>query len=182
MARRKAEIVSSVIEKTYYSSRSHTQASKMLSEKYGLTPRAWRYKLRKMEEKGLLNPESLKMHKGRDLLKIRHQRATIERKKEKVIGEVMLTVWFKIKYDKIGGRGFHPFHLEGFYSRRVPKDFSNATVMDMMNWVQDRLSEFGALIQYLHINNEEYENGVEIEEIGKTRRHDGEFHYDYKRK
>jgi DNA-binding Lrp family transcriptional regulator len=182
MARKKLDAPSSVIEKTYYSSRSHTQASKMLSEKYGLTPRAWRYRIRKMEEQGVLNPESLKVHKGRDLLKIRHQRATIERKKEKIIGEVMLTVHFKIKYEQIGSRGFHPFHLEGFYTRKVPRDFTNATVMDMMNWVQGKLSEFGALTEYLHINNQEYEEGVEVEEVNKSRKHDEQFEYDFEHK
>lgn len=182
MARKKLDVPSSVIEKTYYSSRSHTQASKMLSEKYGQTSRNWRYKLRRMEEQGFLNPESLKVHKGRDLAKIKTLRVREERRKEKVVGEVMLTVHFKIKYDQIGGRGFHPFHLEGFYTRRVPRDYTNATVMDMMNWVQGKLSEFGALIEYLHINNEEYEEGIEVEEVHKSRKHDEQFVYDYKRK
>lgn len=182
MARKTVAVSQSVIEKEYYSSRSHTQASKMLSQKYGLTPRAWRYRIRRMEEQSLLNPESLKFHKNRDLMRIRHKRETFRSRREKVVGEVLLTVHFKIKYDQIGSRGFHPFQLEGFYTRRVPRDYTNAVVMDMMNWVQDKLSEFGALTEYLHMNNQEYEEGVEVEEVGRSGKHDGQFVYDYKRK
>jgi hypothetical protein len=170
------------IEKIYYSSRSHSQASKVLSEKYGLTSRAWRYRLRKYEETGFLSPESLKIKKTRDLLKIHEIRKKVKKERVREVGEVMLTVHFKIKYEKIGGRGFHPFYLEGFYSKRVPRDFTDSTIFEMMNWVHEKLSEFGDLTAYLQINKQDYEEGIEVEELTATHKRDDEFKYDYRRR
>ena len=183
MVKKKVQVPVVEIEKIYYSSRSHSQASKVLSEKYGLTSRAWRYRLRKYEETGFLNPESLRLTKTRDLLKIKEVRRKEKKERVKEVGEVMLTVHFKIKYEKIGGKGFHPFYLEGFYSKKVPRDFTDATIFEMMNTVQERLSEFGPdLVAYLHINNQEYEEGIEVEELTATHKRDDEFKYDYRRR
>lgn len=182
MARKKIDIPTTEISRIYYSSRSHSQASNMLSQKYGLTPRAWRYRLRRMEELKLLSPSSLKYHKKRDLLRIETLARRRERKEVEVVGEVMLTVHFKIHYRQIGAKGFHPFFLEGYFSRRVPRDYPQAVVIDMMNWVYGKLSEFGALTQYLEINKEDYEQGVEVEELSETRKRDNEFKYDYRRR
>lgn len=138
--------------------------------------------MRKMEEQGILAPETLKVHKGRDLLRIEGIRKVAKKKEKEEYGEVMLTVHFKIKYEKIGAKGFHPIHLEGFYSKRMPRSFMYSDVLEMMNWVHERLSEFGALASYLEFNKQDYEEGIEIEELNRTRKHDGEFHYDYRRK
>lgn len=170
------------IEKIYYSSRSHSQASKLLSDKYGLTSRAWRYRLRKYEETGFLSPESLKLTKTRDLLRIHEMRKKTKKERVREVGEVMLTVHFKIKYERIGGKGFHPFFMEGFYSKRVPRDFTDATIFEMMNTVQERLSEFRELTAYLQINKQDYEEGVEVEELTATHKRDEEFKYDYRRR
>lgn len=170
------------IEKVYYSSRSHTQASNILSKKYGLTSRAFRYRLRKLEETGFLSYESLKLTKTRDILKIQEMRKKTKKERVREVGEVMLTVWWKIKYERIGSKGFHPFYMEGFFSRKVPRDYAMSEVYDMMNVVQERLSEYRELKSYLEINKEKYEEGIEIEELSETRKRDGEFKYNYGRK
>ena len=93
------EIPISEIQKVYYASRSHTEASRTLSAQYSFTDRAFRYALRKLEEKGFLEPTSLPNMKQRDIEQIAKKREENKIKKpkpapkEKKLGEnVMVTV------------------------------------------------------------------------------------------
>jgi hypothetical protein len=52
----------------------------------------------------------------------------------------------------------------------------------MMNWVHEKLSEFGDLTAYLQINKQDYEEGIEVEELTATHKRDDEFKYDYRRR
>ena len=179
------------IQTLYYDSKSHTQASKDLSNKYGLTSRAWRYKLRVLEEKGFLEPTLLPSFKQRDMPKIKEARKKykvkapepppkkVEKKPEKF---VMVTVHFKIKYERIGGKGFHPFYLEGYYSKILPRNYDMTSIYVIMNYVQGRLDEFGTLVTYLEIMKDEFEEGLEVEELSETRKSDGDFKYNYGRR
>lgn len=189
------EIPMNNIIEVYNVSKSHTEASRLLSQKFGFTSRAWRYKLRGMEEKGIIDYKILPNNKLRDtdaLEKAMEQNKVTEpekvskkeeeRMKKKPEDYVMLTVHFKIDYKKIGAKGFHPFYLEGFMSKKVRRDFSSQDIYNIMNSVQDRLNEFGALVGYLELMKQEYEQGVEVEELDETRKREGEFKYDYKRK
>jgi hypothetical protein len=185
--KRTSEVPVSDIQRIYYSSTSHTQASKELSHTYGFSDRAWRYALRKMEEHGFLEPNMLPEFKQRDMGKIEQIRKDLgvkgvkvpPKKVEKVPENfVMLTVHFKIAYTKIGARGFHPFFLEGYFSKITKKDSVYFMINDMMNWVQERLSsDFRELVGYLELKKEDYEEGIEVEELTETRRHDGDFRY-----
>lgn len=184
------EVPISTVQNVYYASKSHTEASRTLSDQYGMTDRAWRYAIRKLEEKGFLEPSALPDTKKRDLVEIQRKREEYKIKKPKMPPKkfekkpeqfVMLTVHFKIKYEKIGSKGYHPFYLEGYYSRVIPRDTLEASISDMMNYTQDRLNEFGALVGYLELKKEEYEQGIEVEEISETHKQDNDFRYNYGR-
>lgn len=178
----------SEVQKIYYASKSHTEASRVLGAQYGFTDRAFRYRLRFLEEHGFLEATSLPSVKQRDMEEIVKKREENKIKKpkpapkEKKLGEnVMVTVHFKIKYDRIGAKGFHPFYLEGYYSKVVPRDAIHEMVSSMMNYVQDRLNEFRALVGYLELKKEEFEEGVEVEELSETHKQDDDFRYNYDR-
>ena len=90
----------------------------------------------------------------------------------------MMTVHFKIAYTKIGSKGYHPFFLEGYFSKIVERDAVYLMMNDMMNWVQERLSsDFRELVGYLEMKKEDFEEGIEIEELMETRKEDGDFKY-----
>jgi hypothetical protein len=189
--KRTSEVPISDVQRLYYASASHTQASKELSRQYGFSDRAWRYALRKLEEKGFLEPNMLPEFKQRDMDKIAQIRKDLgvkgvkappKKVEKKPESYVMVTVWFKIKYEKIGAKGFHPFYLNGFVSKTLPRDFPMASIYDLMNYVQDRLDEFRALVGYLEFDKSKYEEGIEIDELDDTTHHDGDFKYDYSRR
>ena len=188
------DVKTSTIQKVYYESKSHTEASRVLSKQFGLTDRAWRYKLRIFEEKGFLEPTTLVQHNRRDIRTINKVRkkfkisipqpppkpaVSVEEPPE---NNVMVTIHFKIKYEKIGAKGFHPFYLEGFFSKIMKRNFDMSEVYNTMNIVQGKLEEFGALIGYLELMKDDYEHGIEIEELSQTRKGDNEFKYDYGRR
>lgn len=180
----------SEVQKIYYASKTHTEASRTLSEQYGFSDRCWRYALRKLEEKGFLEATSLPETKLRDLEQIAKKREENKipkpkpppKKAEKEPQQfIMLTVWFRVDYTKIGAKGYHPFFLQGFYSRVVPRDTLEASISDMMNYTQDRLEEFRALVGYLEFDKTKYVEGIETEELDETHHHDSEFKYNYGR-
>jgi len=184
------EVPISVVQRLYYNSKSHTEASKTLSDQYGMTDRAWRYAIRKLEERGFLEPSALPDTKKRDLVEIARKREEYKVKKPKMPPKkaekkpeqfVMLTVWFRIDYTKIGAKGYHPFFLQGFYSRIIPRGMEDVSISESMNYVQDRIEEFRSLVGYLEFDKTKYVEGIEIEELDETHHHDGEFKYNYDR-
>jgi DNA-binding MarR family transcriptional regulator len=184
------EVPISTVQNVYYASKSHTEASRTLSDQYGMTDRAWRYAIRKLEERGFLEPSALPDTKKRDLVEIARKREEYKVKKPKMPPKkaekkpeqfVMVTVWFRIDYNRIGAKGYHPFFLQGFYSRVIPRGSEEINISDMMNYVQDRLNEFQALVGYLEFDKTKYVEGIETEELDETHHHDNEFKYNYSR-
>ena len=178
------------ITQPYYSSKNLTQASKILSEQYGFTDRAFRYFFRKLEVRNLLQPERMAFPSKRHIDSVNEARAKVriepsmfpptlhEPVKKKKIEEdnVMVTVHIRAESQGLGGRGFHPIYLEASFSKILPVSYTQYDVRSMFGYLKEQVLDtpnYGSLNSIIEVDDS-FVEGVEVERISDSRHRDGE--------